>query len=63
VLDKHVAGHGTTSDGYLFRGRLHKHVTRRTYQTHFDQAVERAGRLQEFIPHALPECTRKERPI
>jgi hypothetical protein len=32
-MDKHVVGHGTTSDGYLFQGRRHKHVTRRTYST------------------------------
>jgi hypothetical protein len=32
VIDKHIARHGTTDDGYLFQGRRHKHVTRRTYQ-------------------------------
>ena len=56
AMDKHVADHGTTGDGYLFKGRLHKHVTRRTYQAHFDQAVEKAGLPEEFIPHALRHC-------
>jgi integrase len=29
AIDKHIASHGTTEDGYLFQGRRHKHVTRR----------------------------------
>jgi len=41
AIDKHVADHGTTEDGYLFRGRRHKHVTRRTYQQ--DPANRREG--------------------
>jgi len=39
AIDKHVADHGTTDDGYLFRGRRHKHVTRRTYQEDFERAA------------------------
>jgi hypothetical protein len=31
AIDKHVAGHGTTPDGYLFQGRKHKLVVRRSY--------------------------------
>jgi hypothetical protein len=52
AMDKHVASHGTTPDGYLFRGREHKLVTRRTYQNHFDRAVEKAGLPPEFNPGA-----------
>ena len=32
ALDKHVAGHGATPDGYLFEGRKYKLVVRRSYQ-------------------------------
>jgi integrase len=46
AIDKHVADHGTTDDGYLFRGRRHKHVTRRTYQEDFERAAGKAG-----LPH------------
>lgn len=56
AIDKHVAGHGTTSDGYLFQGRRHKHVTRRTYQEDFARAAGKAGLPPEFIPHSLRHC-------
>jgi len=39
----HIADHGTTDDGYLFQGRRHKHVTRRTYQEDFERAGGKAG--------------------
>jgi Phage integrase family len=55
-IDKHIASHGTTSDGYLFQGRRHKHVTRRTYQEDFARAAEKAGLPPEFIPHSLRHC-------
>ncbi|HEY0934659.1 MAG TPA: hypothetical protein VGD91_13055 [Trebonia sp.] len=32
AIDKHVAGYGVTPDGYLFQGRKHKLVIRRSYQ-------------------------------
>jgi integrase len=56
AIDKHIAGHGTTDDGYLFQGRRHKHVTRRTYQEDFERAAGRAGLPTEFVPHSLRHC-------
>ena len=56
AIDKHVAAHGTTDDGYLFQGRRHKHVTRRTYQEDFERAAGKAGLPPEFIPHTLRHC-------
>jgi integrase len=56
AIDKHVSDHGTTEDGYLFRGRKHKHVTRRTYQEDFERAADKAGLPPEFIPHSLRHC-------
>jgi integrase len=53
AIDKHVADHGTTSDGYLFQGRKYKLVVRRTYQEDFHRAVAWAGLPPEFIPHSL----------
>ena len=53
AIDKHVAEHGTTSDGYLFQGRKYKHVTRRSYREDFQRAAARAGLPPEFIPHSL----------
>ena len=52
-IDKHVAEHGTTSDGYLFRGRKYKLVVRRSYQEDFQRSAARAGLPPEFIPHSL----------
>jgi integrase len=56
VIDKHVADHGATDDGYLFQGRRHKHVTRRTYNEDFERAAAKAGLPPEFIPHTLRHC-------
>jgi integrase len=56
AIDKHIASHGTTEDGYLFQGRRHKHVTRRTYQEDFERAAAKAGLPPEFIPHSLRHC-------
>jgi integrase len=56
AIDKHIADHGTTEDGYLFQGRRHKHVTRRTYNEDFARAAGKAGLPPEFIPHALRHC-------
>jgi integrase len=53
AIDKHVAEHGTTSDGYLFQGRKYKLVVRRSYQEDFQRAAARAGLPPEFIPHSL----------
>ena len=53
AIDKHVAEHGTTADGYLFQGRKHKLVVRRSYQQHFQRAAAGAGLPPEFIPHSL----------
>ena len=44
-----IASHGTTPDGYLFQGRMHKLVIRRTYQEDFDLSAARAGLPPEFI--------------
>jgi integrase len=56
AIDKHIADHGTTEDGYLFQGRKHKHVTRRTYNEDFERAAGKAGLPPEFIPHSLRHC-------
>ena len=56
AIDKHIASHGTTDDGYLFKGRRHKHVTRRTYNEDFERAAGKAGLPPEFIPHTLRHC-------
>ena len=53
AIDKHVAEHGTTDDGYLFQGRKYKLVVRRTYQEDFQRAAAKAGLPPEFIPHSL----------
>jgi integrase len=53
AIDKHVAGHGTTPDGYLFQGRKYKLVIRRTYQEDFQRAAASAGLPPQFIPHSL----------
>jgi integrase len=53
AIDKHVAGHGTTPDGYLFQGRKYKLVVRRSYQEDFQRAAAKAGLPPEFIPHSL----------
>ena len=53
AIDKHVAGHGTTPDGYLFQGRKYKLIVRRSYQEDFQRAAARAGLPPEFIPHSL----------
>ena len=42
AIDKHIASHGTTTDGYLFQGRKDKLVIRRTYQEDFDRAAARS---------------------
>jgi len=52
-IDKHVAEHGTTPDGYLFPGRKYKLVIRRSYQEDFQRAAARARLPPEFIPHSL----------
>jgi integrase len=52
-IDKQVAEHGTTPDGYLFRGRKYKLVVRRSYQEDFQRAAARAELPPEFIPHSL----------
>ena len=56
AIDKPITDHGTTEDGYLFQGRRHKHVTRRTYQQDFERAAAKAGLPPEFIPHTLRHC-------
>jgi integrase len=53
AIDKHVAGHGTTPDGYLFQGRKYKLVVRRSYQEDFQRAAAKAGLPPEFIPHSI----------
>jgi site-specific recombinase XerC len=53
AIDKHAAEHGTTPDGYLFRGRKYKLVVRRSHQEDFQRSAARAGLPPEFIPHSL----------
>jgi site-specific recombinase XerC len=50
AIDKHVAEHGTTSDGYLFHGRKYKLVVRRSYQEDFQRAAAKAGLPSEVQP-------------
>jgi integrase len=52
AIDKHIADHGTTADGYLFQGRRHKHVTRRTYNQDFGR--RREGRAAAGVHPAHP---------
>lgn len=56
ALDRHLTDHATTPDGYLFAGRRHRLVTRRTYQEDFDRAATRAGLPPSFTPHSLRHC-------
>lgn len=56
AIDKHVADHGTTSDGYLFQGRKYKLVIRRSYQQDFRRAADLASLPPQFIPHSLRHC-------
>jgi integrase len=53
AIDKQIAEHGTTPDGYLFQGRKYKLVVRRSYQEDFQRAAAGAGLPPEFIPHSL----------
>jgi integrase len=52
-INKHIADYSTTDDGYLFRGRKKKLVTRNSYRQHFVDAVTAAGLSSEFVPHSL----------
>ena len=53
AIDKHIVGHGTTSDGYLYQGRKYKLVIRRSYQQDFARAAAKAGLPPQFVPHSL----------
>lgn len=59
AIDKHVTSHGATPDGYLFQGRTHNHVTRRTYQEDFARAARKTGLPPEFIPHSRRPAPRQ----
>jgi integrase len=56
AIDKHVADHGTTEDGYLFHGRKQRLVIRRSYQEDFARAARNVGLPPQFIPHSLRHC-------
>jgi integrase len=53
AIEKHLADYGASQDGYLFRGRKKKLVTRNTYREHFVAAVKAAGLPDGFVPHSL----------
>lgn len=53
AIGKHLAGYGSSEDGYLYRGRRHPLVTRRTYQEDFARSAAKAGLPPQFIPHSL----------
>ncbi len=53
AIDKHIADHGTTSDGYLYQGRKYKLVIRRSYQQDFARSAAKAGPPPQFVPHSL----------
>jgi integrase len=55
VIDKHVADHGTTPDGYLFQGRKYKFVIRKTYQGHFDRSADTD--VSKWLGHKNIEIT------
>jgi hypothetical protein len=48
-MDKHIADHGATTDGYLFQGRRKKLVVRRTYQVLPDVRGVHEGVIDEGI--------------
>ncbi|HEY3505783.1 MAG TPA: tyrosine-type recombinase/integrase [Actinocatenispora sp.] len=56
AITRHLDQHGTNPDGYLFRGRRHPLVVRRTYQEDFHRAVRKAGLPVAFTPHSLRHC-------
>jgi integrase len=56
AIDKHIADHGTTSDGYLYQGRKYKLVIRRSYQQDFARSAAKAGLPPQFVPHSLRHC-------
>jgi hypothetical protein len=62
AIDKHIASHGTTPDGYRFQGRKRKLVIRRTYQKDFDRSAARAGLPPEFTPALTAAVLRIHRP-
>lgn len=53
AIDKHIADHGTTSDGYLYQGRKYELVIRRSYQQDFTRSAAKAGLPPHFVPHSL----------
>jgi integrase len=53
AIGKHIAGHGTTGDGYLYQGRKYTFVIRRSYQQDFARAAAKAGLPPQFVPHSL----------
>ena len=53
AIDKHIAGHGTTSDGYLYQGRKYPLVIRRSYQQDFARSAAKTGLPPQFVPHSL----------
>jgi integrase len=56
AIDKHIADHGTTGDGYLYQGRKYTLVIRRSYQQDFARSAAKAGLPPQFVPHSLRHC-------
>jgi integrase len=52
-IETHIAEHGATSDGYLFRGRSHVYVKYASYYETFIKQRDKAGLPPEFTPHDL----------
>lgn len=59
AIDKHVADHGTSSDGYLFQGRKYKLIVRRSYQEDFARPPRRrASRRSSSRTHCATTSSR-----
>jgi integrase len=56
AIEAHIAEHGTTTGGYLFKGRKKTLVVRRTYQEDFARSAAKAGLPESFTPHSLRHC-------
>ncbi|GAA4187164.1 site-specific integrase [Streptosporangium oxazolinicum] len=53
AITAHIAAHGVSGDGLLFRGRKSPYINSSTYQRAFKVAVEAAGLPEGFTPHGL----------
>jgi integrase len=52
-IKDHVAAHGMTSSGHLFRGRRHELPSQNTVRESFTAGAKKAGLPPQFTPHDL----------